>query len=124
MDGLIFDCDGTLADTMPAHYISWQETLAPYGIIFPEDRFWALGGWTCTYALQTIVLGRAWGVPDVNSDFLPVENAFVLGCVAFFVAVLMIPINRRAKWAYLTGPLIFLVFFSYKACEFFRWYGF
>jgi len=46
MDGLIFDCDGTLADTMPAHYISWQETLAPYGIIFPEDRFWALGGWT------------------------------------------------------------------------------
>ena len=46
MDALIFDCDGTLADTMPAHFISWQETLAPYGLAFPEDRFWALGGWT------------------------------------------------------------------------------
>ena len=46
MDGLIFDCDGTLADTMPAHYLSWQDTLAPYGLLFPEARFWALGGWT------------------------------------------------------------------------------
>ena len=46
MEALIFDCDGTLADTMPAHYVSWQETLAPYGVAFPEERFWALGGWT------------------------------------------------------------------------------
>lgn len=46
MDALIFDCDGTLADTMPTHYVSWQETLAPYGISFPEKRFWAMGGYT------------------------------------------------------------------------------
>lgn len=46
MDALIFDCDGTLADTMPAHYISWRETLAPYGIDFPEQRFWAMGGYS------------------------------------------------------------------------------
>ena len=42
--GLIFDCDGTLADTMPAHYVSWYETMGRYGIDFPEDRFYALGG--------------------------------------------------------------------------------
>jgi len=42
---LIFDFDGTLADTMPAHYASWQETLAPYGILFPIEEFYALGGW-------------------------------------------------------------------------------
>ena len=41
---LIFDCDGTLADTMPAHYVSWTETLRRYGIDFPEDRFYAMGG--------------------------------------------------------------------------------
>lgn len=46
MKALIFDCDGTLADTMPAHYISWSETLSPYGIDFPEERFWAMGGYT------------------------------------------------------------------------------
>ena len=27
---LIFDCDGTLADTMPAHYEAWQEVLRPH----------------------------------------------------------------------------------------------
>jgi beta-phosphoglucomutase-like phosphatase (HAD superfamily) len=41
---LIFDCDGTLADTMPAHYQAWLEVLRPYGIAFPEDRFYAMGG--------------------------------------------------------------------------------
>ena len=25
-DGYIFDCDGTLADTMPRHYQAWSET--------------------------------------------------------------------------------------------------
>ena len=26
-EGFIFDCDGTLADTMPLHYRAWTETL-------------------------------------------------------------------------------------------------
>ena len=28
--GAIFDCDGTLADTMPLHYRAWRETLDAY----------------------------------------------------------------------------------------------
>ncbi|MEO0586794.1 MAG: HAD-IA family hydrolase [Planctomycetota bacterium] len=43
-DGLIFDCDGTLIDTMPAHFLAWSETMRAYGIEFPEDRFYSLGG--------------------------------------------------------------------------------
>ncbi|MEM6332304.1 MAG: HAD-IA family hydrolase [Planctomycetota bacterium] len=43
-DGLIFDCDGTLIDTMPAHFRAWSETMNAHGIDFPEDRFYALGG--------------------------------------------------------------------------------
>ena len=43
-DGLVFDCDGTLADTMPAHYVAWCATMNRYGITFPEDRFYSLGG--------------------------------------------------------------------------------
>lgn len=42
--GLIFDCDGTLADTMPAHYRAWSAALAPTGLDFPEARFYAMGG--------------------------------------------------------------------------------
>jgi len=42
--GIIFDCDGTLADTMPLHWRAWQSVTERHGILFPEDRFYALGG--------------------------------------------------------------------------------
>lgn len=42
--GLIFDCDGTLADTMPLHWEAWQRINRKYQLHFPEDRFYALGG--------------------------------------------------------------------------------
>jgi beta-phosphoglucomutase family hydrolase len=42
--GLIFDCDGTLADTMPIHFVAWTTALEAVGIEFSEDRFYALGG--------------------------------------------------------------------------------
>lgn len=43
-DALIFDCDGTLADTMPAHFEAWTEIAQKYGLTFPEERFYTLGG--------------------------------------------------------------------------------
>jgi HAD superfamily hydrolase (TIGR01509 family) len=42
--GFIFDLDGTLADTMPAHYRAWMVTAKLYGLHFPEDLFYGLGG--------------------------------------------------------------------------------
>ena len=42
--GLIFDCDGTLADTMPLHWRAWQLITRRHDLHFPEDRFYALGG--------------------------------------------------------------------------------
>ena len=42
--GLIFDCDGTLADTMPLHWHAWQIVAQRYNLHFPEDRFYSLGG--------------------------------------------------------------------------------
>ena len=41
---LIFDCDGTLADTMPAHFEAWQDALRPFDLAFPEKLFYELGG--------------------------------------------------------------------------------
>ncbi|MFM7554437.1 MAG: HAD family hydrolase [Verrucomicrobiota bacterium] len=41
---LIFDCDGTVAHTMPLHWRAWQSVTLRYGIDFPETRFYALGG--------------------------------------------------------------------------------
>jgi HAD superfamily hydrolase (TIGR01509 family) len=44
IQGLIFDCDGTLADTMPLHWQAWQIITRKYELHFPEDRFYAMGG--------------------------------------------------------------------------------
>jgi HAD superfamily hydrolase (TIGR01509 family) len=42
----IFDCDGTLVDSMPAHFDAWCEALAQYGAanVLAEDVFYAMGG--------------------------------------------------------------------------------
>ena len=42
--GYLFDCDGTLADTMALHYQAWVAALAPYGCEFPEELFYSSGG--------------------------------------------------------------------------------
>lgn len=40
----IFDCDGTLADTMPLHYRAWCTALREHECDFPEALFYELGG--------------------------------------------------------------------------------
>lgn len=42
--GLVFDCDGTLADTMPLHYRAWTEALQEHGHNFPEALFYEMAG--------------------------------------------------------------------------------
>jgi beta-phosphoglucomutase-like phosphatase (HAD superfamily) len=41
---LIFDCDGTLADTMPLHAKSWAATYKGFGIEIAEQPFLDMGG--------------------------------------------------------------------------------
>src|SRR5687767_12362735 len=43
-EALIFDCDGTLTHSMPAHYAAWQLALAECALEFPEERFYGLAG--------------------------------------------------------------------------------
>ena len=45
-EAVIFDCDGTLVDSMSAHFDAWCEALAVFGAggIFKEDVFFAMGG--------------------------------------------------------------------------------
>jgi beta-phosphoglucomutase-like phosphatase (HAD superfamily) len=40
----LFDCDGTIVDSMPIHYVAWNQTLAEWNCEFPEDLFYAWGG--------------------------------------------------------------------------------
>jgi len=40
----LFDCDGTIADSMPLHYVAWKRALGEWGCEFPETTFYAWGG--------------------------------------------------------------------------------
>ena len=42
--GLIFDCDGTLVDSMPLHYRAWVAVLERYALEFSEARFYQWAG--------------------------------------------------------------------------------
>ena len=41
---IIFDCDGTLADSMPLHWRAWQVIARRHGFSLSEGRFYSLGG--------------------------------------------------------------------------------
>lgn len=40
----LFDCDGTIADSMPVHYAAWKDALDEWNCEFPQELFYALGG--------------------------------------------------------------------------------
>ena len=40
----LFDCDGTIVDSMPLHYIAWKKALAEWNCSFEEQLFYAWGG--------------------------------------------------------------------------------
>jgi beta-phosphoglucomutase family hydrolase len=42
--GLVFDCDGTIADTMPLHYEAWVAALSEHAVEFPEALFYEMAG--------------------------------------------------------------------------------
>jgi HAD superfamily hydrolase (TIGR01509 family) len=40
----LLDCDGTIVDSMPLHYIAWKTVLAEWNCEFGEQTFYAWGG--------------------------------------------------------------------------------
>jgi HAD superfamily hydrolase (TIGR01509 family) len=40
----LFDCDGTIVDSMPLHQIAWSKALAEWNCEFPERLFYSWGG--------------------------------------------------------------------------------
>jgi beta-phosphoglucomutase family hydrolase len=40
----LFDCDGTVVDSMPLHYVAWKKVLTEWNCAFDERLFYSLGG--------------------------------------------------------------------------------
>lgn len=63
--GLIFDLDGTVANTMQSHFEAWRTAVAPFGIDFTPELFLTLTG--MPKAATIIKLNESFGT-DMNTD--------------------------------------------------------
>lgn len=97
--GLIFDCDGTLADTMPAHYKAWLAMLGRYGIPFPETRFYAMGGMPTASIIRVLADEAGVIVTDVEAMVREKEQGFLthLDAVTLIEPVVRIAREHRGK---------------------------
>ncbi len=56
----LFDCDGTVVDSMPLHYLAWRRALDAVSCDFPEELFYEWGGRPVEEILHD--LSRAQGI--------------------------------------------------------------
>jgi beta-phosphoglucomutase family hydrolase len=75
-DAYIFDCDGTLADTMPLHYRAWLAALKEHNAEFPEALFYELGGVT-TERIVELLNERHGHTMPVQETATHKDNLFV-----------------------------------------------
>jgi len=52
--GLIFDMDGTIADSMPVHLLAWKLTAKEHGFEYTEELFYELAGMP-TFKIVSVV---------------------------------------------------------------------
>src|ERR1700693_5172229 len=50
----LFDCDGTIADSMPIHYKPWKKALGEWNCEFEEELFYAWGGMPVAEIISTL----------------------------------------------------------------------
>src|SRR6201992_1719920 len=50
----LFDCDGTIADSMPLHFVAWNKAVSKWKCEFPEKLFYAWGGMPVAEIIATL----------------------------------------------------------------------
>ncbi len=76
LDAFIFDCDGTLADSMPPHFRAWSVISQEYGFDFDEDRFYSLGGWP-THKVAALLIQESGNELDIEAISEKKEKLFL-----------------------------------------------
>src|SRR5215813_695299 len=59
----LFDCDGTIADSMPLHYIAWKRALGEWGCPFDEELFYSWGGKSVADIISTLNIKHGLSMP-------------------------------------------------------------
>lgn len=53
-EAYLFDCDGTIADSMPLHYVAWKKVLGEWNCGFTEELFYEWGGMPILEIIATL----------------------------------------------------------------------
>lgn len=81
----LFDCDGTIVDSMPLHYIAWKTALAEHGCVYEEQLFYAWGGRPIREILR--LLNEAQGLNMPVEEVAEKKEAIYLGLLPQLKAI-------------------------------------
>jgi HAD superfamily hydrolase (TIGR01509 family) len=62
-DAYLFDCDGTIADSMPLHYLAWKQALGEWNCEFDEKLLYEWGGMPIVEIISTLNKQRGLNMP-------------------------------------------------------------
>lgn len=77
IEALIFDCDGTLCDSMPAHYAAWVKVLEPVGMTLDRDRYLSFAGTPSQRVIPMLAEEQGVTLPDFPSLNRAKEDSFL-----------------------------------------------
>jgi HAD superfamily hydrolase (TIGR01509 family) len=60
----LFDCDATIADSMPLHYVAWSKALSEWNCEFSEELFYAWGGMPVADIISTLNTRHGLNMPN------------------------------------------------------------
>ena len=66
----LFDCDGTIVDSMPLHYVAWKRALERFGCPFPEEQFYAMGGLPVETVIRELNRQHGLAIPPADTSLL------------------------------------------------------
>jgi beta-phosphoglucomutase-like phosphatase (HAD superfamily) len=115
-DGFIFDCDGTLADSMPIHFRAWTESLTDKlgrpSVEFTEELFYHFGGMPAREIVGRLNRDFGWNLDPEKTAHEKEEHFLTLlhliGPVPEAIDALH-SLGREASVAVASGGLTFIV---------------
>jgi len=74
----LFDCDGTVVDSMPLHFLAWKQALGEWHCDFSEEVFYAWGGLPVAEVISRLNVEHGLKMPvaavEVRKEHLYYDN--------------------------------------------------
>jgi beta-phosphoglucomutase family hydrolase len=95
--GLIFDCDGTLVDSMPLHHVAWKKAMGALGISVTDEQLYAFAGMPTVAIIARLASDQNVVVHDIDATAHAKERLFLETIDSLEPIHSVIEIVRREK---------------------------